>query len=323
MNYYLGIDIGATSLSAVVATEELDGIGRATNRTPDGSSEVTILEELLRTVEAACETGGVDPTEISAAGIGSIGPLDQDAGAIVETVNVSGTDSRIQLVQPLRTVLGTDRISLRNDAICGVIGERYVAESETENMVYLTMSTGIGAGVVVDGNVIFGSDGNAGEVGHMTIDPAGTMNCQCGAAGHWEAYCSGANIPHYAAHLRREEAIETELRSNEAGFTAKDVFDSVGEDDLATRVVERVGRWNTIGFANVVQAFAPTATAVGGAVALDNPDLVLDPIRQRISEHVMLDVPEIRLAELGEDVVLMGALLLARRHQSATDTNVS
>ena len=318
MSHYLGIDVGATHLRAAVATDDLSIVGRSVGKTPQNASDGSVPGKMIETVEAACDAAGIDSDAIAAVGVGSIGPIDRDAGTIVDPVNVSVETDRIRLVHPLREFLATDRICLHNDAICGVVGERYFVESAIDNMAYLTMSTGIGAGIVVDGDVIFGDEGNAGEVGHMTIDPSETMTCQCGAGGHWEAYCGGANIPRYAAYHRRERSVETTLPVDDEEFTAKDVFEGTDEDELADLVVERIGRWNAIGFANIVQTFAPEYVAVGGAVALNNPDAILDPIRRRVPNHVMIDPPEIELTELGEEVVLKGALVLARFQSTST-----
>jgi glucokinase len=312
MSYYLGIDIGGTTIRTAVATRGTDRLATTEVPTPQDSDERTVTEAILDSVEQVCAGVGIAPEEITAAGIGSVGPLDRDAGTVTGPANIAG--GSIQLVDPLRELLTTDAVVLYNDATCGVIAERHVAESATENVVYLTFSTGIGAGIVADGNVIHG---NAGEVGHMTVDPAGTMTCGCGLDGHWEAYCGGANIPDYARDLAREESVDTDLPVGGA-FTAKDVFERAGEDDLAALAVERIGDWNTIGVANLVQAYAPTHIAVGGAVARNNPDAVLNPIRERLPEHAFTHVPEIRLAECGGDIVLTGALLAAQDHTEAS-----
>lgn len=322
MSRYLAVDVGASYLRASVASENLDVLGRGVERTPQGSSGETISDVLLRVVEKACDVAEIDPDAVDSVAIGSIGPLDQDAGAIVDPANVSGDASQIPLVRPLRTLLSTDQIVLLNDTTAGVIGEKYYTDRASENMVYLTISTGIGAGIVVDGTVLSGHRGNVGEVGHLTIDPAGTMTCRCGGGGHWEAYCSGANIPRYAAKLHREGVAETELPVDDDGFTAADVFDAVGEDELADRLVERIARWNVIGVSNVVQAFTPSYIAVGGAVALNNGEAIVGPIRRRVSEHVMIDTPEIELTELGDEVVLKGALISAQRLSSERSQDV-
>ncbi|MFB6131562.1 MAG: ROK family protein, partial [Salinigranum sp.] len=163
----------------------------------------------------------------------------------------------------------------------------------------------------VDGNVLSGWDGNAGEVGHMTIDPRGEMTCGCGHDGHWEAYCSGNNIPAYARHLHDERPTDTDLRLDSPDFSAADVFSLAGEDEFADRVLDRVCHWNTMGVANVIHAYAPIVIYVGGAVALNNPDLVLDPIRERLDEMVFINLPEIELTQLGDDVVVKGAVASA------------
>jgi|GEM_PF-4394222 len=141
--------------------------------------------------------------------VAAVGPLDHDVGASVEPVNVSAGVDRIPLVDPLGTLVSTDRLHLHNDATAGAIGERFFGDGETD-LVYLTLSTGIGAGAVVDGHVLSGWGGNAVEVGHATVVPGGRP-CGCGGAGHWEAYCGGANVPAYARDLHDGEATRLDL----------------------------------------------------------------------------------------------------------------
>lgn len=313
MSYYLGVDIGGTKLRAAVGTDDGTVVGTSKIPTPTASSPTSVPDAIVRVIELACAEADVDPRSITAVGVGSAGPFDMDAGAIINSPNIAGEDGRVPVVQPLRERLDTDSITLRNDATCGVIAERHFSDQSTENMIYLTISTGIGAGVVVDDNVLYGNGGNAAEVGHMTIDPTGRMTCGCGLEGHWEAYCSGANIPDYAAGLSRDTAIETGLPIDDPDFTAKDVFDAACDDGLADLVLDRVGRWNVIGFANLIQTFAPSHISVGGAVAINNPNAVLDPVREGVSTRAIADIPSIELSELGEDVVLRGALLSAQR----------
>ncbi|OYR79578.1 glucokinase, partial [Halorubrum distributum] len=225
--------------------------------------------------------------------------------------NLPDTVERIPLVGPVGRLLDTDEVYLHNDTIAGVIGERFHSERNPDDMVYLTISSGIGAGVAVDGNVLSGWDGNAGEVGHMTVDPHGFMTCGCGLDGHWEGYCSGNNIPKYARELYEEDPIETSLPIEDPDFSAVDVFEAAGEDTFADHVIDQVAHWNAMGIANVIHAYAPLVVSVGGAVALNNPDRVLDPIREKLPEMVFINVPEVRLTDLGDDVVVKGALASA------------
>jgi len=311
MAYYVGVDLGATNVRAVVADDDGTVIGRSDRGTPRGPTGITVTEAVLRVAREACAEGGVEPEQVNAAGIGAIGPLDLAEGTVENPANLPDTIDRIPLTGPLSVLFDTDRVYLHNDTNAGVIGERFYSDRNPDDMVYLTISSGIGAGVCVDGNVLSGWDGNAGEVGHMTVDPQGLLTCGCGHDGHWEAYCSGNNIPRYAQFLYEEDDIETALPIDAPEFSAVDVFAHDGEDEFATHVVEQLAHWNAMGVANIVHAYAPLIIYVGGAVALNNPERTLDPIRERMDEMVMSNVPEIQLTTLGDDVVVKGALASA------------
>jgi glucokinase len=266
---------------------------------------------VLSVTREACDAAGIDPSEARAAGIGAIGPLDLAEGVVENPANLPDTIDRIPLTGPLANLLETDRVYLHNDTNAGVIGERFHSERNPDDMVYLTISSGIGAGICVDGNVLSGWDGNAGEVGHMTLDPHGFMTCGCGHEGHWEGYCSGNNIPKYAAELHAEDPVETALPVGDPDFDAVDVFEHAGRDEFADHVIDQVAYWNAMGVANIVHAFAPLIVFVGGAVALNNPELTLDPIREHLPEMVMSNIPQLELTTLGDDVVLKGAIASA------------
>ncbi|RLM90823.1 ROK family protein [Halobellus sp. Atlit-38R] len=311
MAYYVGVDLGATNVRAVVADDDGTVIGNSDDDTPHAPTGIIVTEAVLRVVREACDDAGIDPEAATAAGIGAIGPLDLAEGAVENPANLPDTIDRIPLTGPLSVLLDTERVYLHNDTNAGVIGERFHSERNPDDMVYLTISSGIGAGVCVDGNVLSGWDGNAGEVGHMTLDPQGHLTCGCGHDGHWEAYCSGNNIPRYAEFLYREDSVDTALPIDDPDFSAVDVFEHAGNDEFATYVVDQLAHWNAMGVANIVHAYAPLIIYVGGAVALNNPELTLDPIRERMDEMVMSNIPEIELTTLGDEVVVMGAVASA------------
>lgn len=307
MAAYLGVDLGATTIRAVVGGRAGQVLGRHDAPTPRGSTGVAVTEAVLDVVREACADAGVDPGAVVAAGIGAVGPLDHDAGATVRPANLEV--DRIALVGPLERLVATDRITLHNDATAGAIGERFFGDSGG-NLVYLSLSTGVGAGAVVDGHVLSGTGGNAAEVGHVTLDPDGRP-CGCGGAGHWEAYCGGANVPDYARDLH--EGAETAVGIDDPALGAAAVFDAAeAGDGFAARVIDRIGRWNALGVAAVVHAYAPETVAVGGGVARNNPDRTLGPIREGLPEHVQVAaVPEIRLADRDGNAVVRGALASA------------
>ena len=311
MAYYVGVDLGATNVRAAVADGEGTILGRSDAGTPRGPTGISVTEAVLSVTREACDAAGIDPSEARAAGIGAIGPLDLAEGVVENPANLPDTIDRIPLTGPLANLLETDRVYLHNDTNAGVIGERFHSERNPDDMVYLTISSGIGAGVCVDGNVLSGWDGNAGEVGHMTLDPHGFMTCGCGHEGHWEGYCSGNNIPRYAQELHAEDPVETALPVADPDFSAVDIFEHAGDDEFADHVIDQVAYWNAMGVANIVHAYAPLVVFVGGAVALNNPEATLDPIRDHLPDMVMSNIPQLELTTLGDDVVLKGAIASA------------
>lgn len=309
VTYYAGIDLGASNIRAAIATDDGTVVAldrRPTPTHPDGTAVTAAILDALRT---ACAELSIDPADLATAGIGSVGPLDLAAGTVENPANLADPIEQVRLREPVAALIDGP-VSLHNDAIAGVIGERYYSRHTPDDMIYLTISSGIGAGIAVDGRVLRGWDGNAGEVGHMIVDPVGRMTCGCGHDGHWEAYCSGENIPAYARHLAATTDIPTSLGLDPPAVSAADIF-AAPDDPLAEHVIERIAQWNAIGVTNLIHAFAPLVIVIGGAVALRNESLVIDTIRDRVPELVFTNVPEIRATEYGEEVVMRGAIASA------------
>ena len=317
---YAGVDLGATNVRAVVGDETGAVLGRDRRATPSGSG-IAVTEAVLDALRAAADHAETAPERLRAVGVGSIGPLDLAAGVVDDPANLPAVE-RIPLTGPIENLVD-GAVYLHNDTTAAVIGERFHADRNPDDMAYLTVSSGVGAGVCVDGHVLSGWDGNVGEIGHTTVDPTGAMSCGCGGAGHWEAYCAGTNIPAYAVHLHETEGTATDLPLDAPEFSAADVFAAADSDPLAELVLARVGRWNAIGVASLVHAYAPLVVSVGGGVALNNPDRVLDPVREQLPELVISNVPEVRLTSLGDDVGVKGALASAVTGGTGDRTRIS
>jgi len=260
----------------------------------------------------------LQPNNLRGIGIGAIGPLDTRRGGIDNPPNLPGYRF-IPLVEPLTTEFRV-AVNLLNDCVAGVVGERTVGPGASEeNLAYITISTGIGCGVYVDGHLLLGKDGNAHEVGHVVIDHQGKLLCGCGKRGHWEAYCSGRNLPNYARMILEgdQQSLEESILDAYTGgdlskLTARMIYDGAKKGDRTSlRIVEETGRLNAIGFANVVNVYDPALISVGGKVVLENEELILNPIKRRLSEYVVNKPPKIGLTSLGEDIVLYGALAAA------------
>ncbi len=250
---------------------------------------------------------------ISGIGVASFGPLDLRKGRMASPSNLPYED--VPIVEPLREALGA-RVVLMNDANAAALGERtYGAGKKDENLVYVTISTGIGGGAMVDGHLLSGKDGNAAEIGHLVVDSLGRLTCGCGRKGHWEAYCSGRNLPNFARVLAKEDSggsLENQLGIERGRVDSATILRRAAEGNrFAVRVAGEMGKLNAVGIANTVNLYDPSLVTIGGAVALNNAELVLAPIRKLVPEYAINRPPRIILTPLGDDVGLLGALCLA------------
>lgn len=308
----VGIDLGATNVRAALGSLDQGIIKSIGERTIQEPSAEKLIEQLISLVE---RVAGEKLGEIQAIGMGSIGPLDIWKGVILNPSNA-----------PFRDVPVTEALSERfkvpayllNDCTVAVLGETvFGAGKNLKNVFYVTLSSGIGGGAVVDGNLLLGKDGNAVEIGHIVIDFDGKLKCGCGARGHWESYCAGKNIPSFARYWitvnkkesERSPVVELALKGE---LTTEYLFNAAKTGDkIALEIVEEIGRLNAIGFANITTLYDPELITVGGAIAVNNESLVLEPIRRHLQEYTVNRVPEVKLTPLGDEVVLYGAVALA------------
>ncbi len=314
--YGVGLDLGATRLRACVG----DRKGRLLWRKSERMVIPGKVEEYVgQIIASAREAIRHAPSTSSLVGIGvaSVGPLDLKKGGMAKPANLPY--EFVPLVGPLRTAFGMD-VALMNDANAAALGERsFGAGKGHENLVYVTISTGIGGGAIVDGHLLSGKDGNAAEIGHVTVDPVGRLTCGCGKKGHWEAYCSGRSIPKLAMLVAGEgptagamAGLRRLLQSKTGEVGAPAVLDAATRGDpLGKRIAAEMGRLNAMGFANAINLFDPSLITVGGGVALNNRALVLNPIRKTVSAYTINRVPKIMITPLGDDAGLLGAVSLA------------
>jgi len=303
-----GVDLGATNVRVAIGGPDGALYGYAKRDTPTSDSGLEIAESVADTFEAACADGECAVRDVEGTGIGSLGPLDPDEGAVVDPPNLPGVE-RVPLVETLENLTGSE-VSLYNDAAAGALGVAEASPDAPRNLVYVTMSTGIGAGAIVDGTLLVGERGNAAEVGHIVVDTASRLQCGCGGEGHWEAFAAGSNIPRYARHLASDRDLETSLSLDT--LDAAEVF-AADDDPLARAVVEGVGDVNALGVAATVHAYDPAVVFLGGAVAVNNPEAVLTPIRERLPDLVVTTAPEVRITPLGDRTVVTGALAAVRK----------
>ena len=315
LEYYIAIDIGATYLRVALGNAKGEFKIKLKERTSREKNKYAIAQQIIELIQRSMPKEIIG--KVKAIGIGSIGPLDIRKGVIINPCNLPVEKAEIR--EPLMNSFGIP-VYMVNDCVAGVYGEWvYGLGRGKKNLVYITFSTGIGGGVIVDDHLLLGKDGNAHEIGHIIVDYEGKMVCGCGGLGHWEAYTSGINIPRYVKYLietkYHKNIVESKLYKyyNEDTITSELVYRLAKEDDtLALKIIDEIGRINAAGLASVINVYDPELITLGGSIILKNPqNLTLEPILKYIGKYILNRMPEIAITPLGEDVVLYGALALA------------
>jgi glucokinase len=319
MSLLLAVDIGGTKLALGIAHADrlaASGMVKRIVKEPipaPGTPDVVIA----RIVEQARGLVAAEGGNVAAIGISIGGPLDHRSGTVLNFPHLPGWRD-IPLRDILADALGAPA-RLDNDANLGALAEhRWGAGQGVEDMVYLTISTGIGGGVIVGGKLIHGVGSGAGEVGHITVQTGGPR-CPCGNPGCLEMMASGTAI----ARRAREAADRNpggarrmlELAGGDAAaLTAEIVAMAAGEGDpLAGEVWEETAEYIAIGLGSIIHVLSPELIVLGGGVAQTGEQL-LGPVRRRLRDHVFyVPVDRIRVtaASLGHDSALLGAATLA------------
>ena len=305
--YVVGVDLGGTKI--YTALVDLDGniIKEKTVETLAHEGEQAVMGRIIDTIDYVTE--GTDKNLIKSIGIGSPGPLDVKNGVIIENSNLPFKNFAIVKTIKEKYDLPT---YLDNDANVATLGEfMFGAGKGTENMVFITASTGIGGGAVLNGKLFRGATGNALEVGHMTVSTEGPR-CGCGNLGCVEALGSGTAIG-----KRAKEAVSTNVTTslkNYDNVTAKEVFkEAANGDRVAKNILNTSLTYLGIAVANTITNFDPEKVVVGGGV-VNGGDIVIDTIRNVVEERCMAAFVEnctIEKAVLGGKAGVLGAAALA------------
>jgi glucokinase len=308
MKYAVAVDIGATQTRVALGNEEGEILEIEVFPTRSFSNPDQYLEHIARLAKTFTQKHNVDIVGI---GVGSPGPIDMEKGEVIKSVNLPF--QRLEIVRVLKNLTGK-KIAFTNDAVTAAVGEKFFGAGRGHrNLVYVTISTGIGGGVYVDDTLLLGKQGNAHEIGHIVVDSNEEITCGCGKKGHWEAYCSGTGIPKYAKLLSNRHPdlwSQSVLRDKET-LTAKDIFDAYRNgDNFARLVIQGVKRYNAYGFAAITNAYDPEIITIGGSVALNNSDILLANIEKEVENYAVNTVPKIILTPLGDKIGIMGALAL-------------
>lgn len=307
--YVIGIDLGGTKISTALSDFEGNIVSNVVVPTKADEGEIPVLNRIISTIEEVIEKGKVTTGEIESIGIGSPGPLNANTGVIITTPNLPFKDFNV--TKPIKEKFDLP-VYLDNDANVATIGEfMFGAGKGKKNIVFFTVSTGVGGGAIVNGNIYRGSTCNALEIGHTTVAPNGPR-CNCGNVGCLEAVASGTAIGKKGQEATMTK-VDTLLKQYDK-VTSYEVFLEADKgDEVAKDIRDEALNYLGIGVANAVSIFDPEMVIIGGGVTQVG-DVLFDRVRQVVKKRcfkVMSDNCQIVPAGLGTNAGVVGAVALA------------
>ncbi|MCK4270829.1 MAG: ROK family protein [Methanogenium sp.] len=301
----IAVDLGGTHTRIALISDDGVIIRKKTTLTPvKGDSGLEVTKHIIYNISDLLSSGEVD--SIGCIGICSAGPVDLKSGKVVNSPNMAFPE--IDLTGPVREKFCVP-VALINDCRAGVLGEqKYGTGADSDNITYITISTGIGGGAIVNGTLILGRDGNAGEIGHMIVDGKYSMPCHCGGYGHWEAYASGRNIPDF---FRKWAKCNKIAYDEKCINTSEKIFELYyNGDQSAQEFMDELGKINAAGISNVIIAYSPEIIVLDGPVARNHEDIIIASIRKYLDRY--LKTPDIVVSSLKGDAPLLGTSLYAK-----------
>lgn len=306
--WIVGIDLGGTYIKGALLDTSgailVDGlVPTGAERGPDH-----VLDQIIELVTRVLAKGKVTTQEVLGIGVGVPGLPDYDRGTVVFAPNLHWRN--VALAQPLQAALRIP-VFLDNDANVAALGEQWCGAGRgAEHMALITIGTGIGCGLILDGKIYRGATFSAGEIGHITMDPQGPA-CNCGRRGCLENFTSATALMRMA-HEAVEQGRDTVL-AQIACSSPRDIFGAAQQGDaVAKQIIHKAGFYLGWAIGNLVNTLNPQLVLIGGGVAQAG-ELILEPIRQRVQECT-LEVPgqtvRIAGASLGNQAGAIGAAAL-------------
>jgi len=315
----LALDLGATNARAAVVTPQGQVKARHAGATPKADGRAAIVGYCLDLLRAARDEhiAAVGEAPI-ALGVTAPGPIDPRVGAFIDPPNMGSEFFGFRLAPTLGDALGLPW-AMGKDTNVAILGERDFGAGEgSGDLIYLTISTGVGGAALLGGQPVVGPDLVAGELGHMTVDMNGPL-CGCGGVGHVEAFASGTGIALRAAEVLESDAEAPELRRvaieiDPTPLTAVHVSEAADlGDPAATVILERARRAVAVAVVSIVNVFGPDVVILGGGITLAWGERLIAPAREAVAEsafRIQAERVKIVQAALGDDVGLIGTVPL-------------
>ena len=317
--YKLGIDLGGTNIVAGVVDENFNIVATAKRKTNCPRPADEILDDMAAVALEAVEAAGLKKEDIEAAGVGSPGAIDPANGVVCFAGNLGFHN--LAMAEMLKERTGFD-FYLENDANAAAYGE-YIAGAGkgTNNFMMITLGTGVGGGIIIDGKLYSGSNYAGAELGHVVISMDGEM-CSCGRQGCWEAYASATALIRQTkqAMIKYPESIMWKLCGNDInavnGLTA---FEAMRQGDSAGKaVVDKYIYYIAVGIANNINIFQPDVICIGGGISKEGDNLII-PIKEFVNgDNFARNIDkkaEIKTATLGNDAGIIGAAYLCNLYK--------
>ena len=313
--YRIGVDLGGTNIAVGVINEDYEIIARAGTKTNIPRPADEIFADIVKCAKEAVAKAGVEMSEVASIGIGTPGSCDKKNGVILYANNLYFDN--VPAAELVHRELPGIPVYIENDANCAALGEALAGSGKgKKSFIAVTLGTGVGSGIVLDGQILTGCNDAGGELGHMVIKFDGEP-CNCGRIGCWERYASATALVNQtkAAMLEHKDSVMWQLASgdvnNAGGRTAFDAM-RIG-DKWGSEVVDNYIRYIAIGTTNIVNIFQPEMICFGGGICNEGETL-LAPIREHVARERYSKKQEIQTeicrATLGNDAGIIGAACL-------------
>jgi len=314
--YYVGIDLGGTNIAAGLVDEEGHIIHKDSTPTGRHRSFQDIVKDMAMLVLKVIQDAGKDIKDVKSVGIGSPGVSNDEKGILVYANNLDNFVNA-PLREEIQKYIDLP-VFLDNDANCAALAESVAGAAKGfTNSITITLGTGIGGGVIIDGKIYAGFNYSALELGHTVIEMGGEQ-CTCGRKGCWEAYASATGLIRQtkrAAQANPDSLINKLVNNDLSKIDAKTAFDAARQGDKTGReVVDKYIYYLAEGIINVINTFAPEVLVIGGGVSKEG-EYLLKPLREIVYKYVYFkEEPQTKIttAKMGNDAGIVGAAMLGR-----------
>lgn len=318
--YRIGVDLGGTNIAVGLVDDDYKIVKKLSLPTGKERSGELIVKDIARLCLDVCESENVSVSDIGSIGIASPGVADHDKGVVEYANNLKF--KHFPIADLLREYIGDGcpKVFLENDANAAAWGEAVAGAAKgSRNSVMITLGTGVGGGIIIDGKIYSGFNYAGAELGHIVIEHNGRP-CSCGRKGCWEAYSSATGLINMTNEKINEcaehgmKTIMTELVKNKGKVSGRTAFEAMRlGDDAGREVVEEYVSYLACGLANIINIFQPEILSIGGGVSNEGQfllDLLLPLVRSEQYGKGFVELTDIRIAKLGNDAGIVGAALL-------------